>query len=71
MLLTTTQKNGVWQMDKKEIEIIRKMVIFGLYKMCLMNKLDSAMFRKFKDEQNRLFDNYILNRELLEKSKTN
>lgn len=51
-------------MDKQEIEHIRSMVTFGLYKVCLANGYDSAMFRKIKEEQNRLFDNYILNRGL-------
>lgn len=71
MLLTTIQKNGVWQMDKEEIERIRSMVTFGLYKVCLVNGYNSAMFGKFKEEQNRLFDNYISNRSLIEESKTN
>lgn len=66
MPLTTIQKNGVWQMDKQEIEHIRSMVTFGLYRVCLVNGYDSAMFGKFKDEQNRLFDNYISNRSLIE-----
>lgn len=65
MLLITIQKNGVWQMDKEEIEHIRNMVTFGLYRVCLANRYDSAMFGKFKEEQNRLFDNYISNRDLL------
>lgn len=53
-------------MDKEEIERIRSMVTFGLYKVCLMNGYDSAMFGKFKEEQNRLFNNYISNRKLIE-----
>ena len=48
-------------MNKKEIEYIRKMVTFGLYKVCLMNGYDTMMFWKFKEEQNRLFDNFINN----------
>lgn len=52
-------------MDDKEIESIRSMVTFGLYRVCLANGYDSAMFGKFKDEQNRLFDNYISNRNSL------
>ena len=53
-------------MDKEEIEHIRNMVTFGLYRVCLANGYDSAMFGKFKEEQNRLFDNYISNRDLIE-----
>lgn len=56
-------------MDKQEIESIRRMVAFGLYKVCLMNGYNSAMFIKFKEEQNKLFDNYILNRSLIEESR--
>ena len=55
-------------MDKEEIERIRSMVTFGLYRVCLMNGYDSAMFGKFKEEQNRLFDNYISNRNLIEEN---
>lgn len=53
-------------MDKQEIELIKKMVIHGIYKICLMNGYDFIMFENFKAEQNRLFDNFILNRNLLE-----
>ena len=56
-------------MDKEEIESIRSMVTFGLYKVCLVNGYNSAMFGKFKEEQNRLFDNYISNRDLIEEVK--
>ena len=49
-------------MDKQEIERVREMVIFGLYRVCLVNGYDSVTFGKLKDEQNRLFDNYISNR---------
>lgn len=52
-------------MDKEEIEHIRSMVTFGLYRVCLVNGYDSTMFGKFKEEQNRLFDNYISNRDSL------
>ena len=69
MLLTIIQKNGDWQMDKQEIELIKKMVIHGIYKVCLMNGYDSTMFRKFKDEQNILFANYEFNHSLLEYDK--
>ena len=53
-------------MDKQEIELIKKMVIHGIYKVCIMNGYDSTMFGKFKDEQERLFTNYILNKSILE-----
>lgn len=53
-------------MDKQEIELIKKMVIHGIYKVCLMNGYDSTMFGKFKAEQNRLFDNFILNKSIAE-----
>ena len=53
-------------MDKQEIELIKKMVIHGIYKVCLMNGYDSKIFGKFKDEQVRLFDNYILNKSIAE-----
>lgn len=68
MPLIITQENGVWQMDKQEIERIRSMVAFGLYRVCLVNGYNSAMFGKFKEEQNRLFDNYISNRSLIEEA---
>lgn len=42
-----------------DIDIIRKMVIHGLYKVCLEKNYGPAVFNKFKAEQNRLFDNYI------------
>ena len=58
-------------MDKEEIERVRSMVTFGLYKVCLVNGYNSEMFGKFKEEQNRLFDNYISNRSLIEESKAN
>ena len=48
-------------MDKEEIERIRSMVIHGVYKVCIMNGYDSTMFVKFKEEQNKLFDNFINN----------
>ena len=53
-------------MDKKEIELIKKMVIHGIYKVCIMNGYDSTMFSKLKEEQERVFDNYILNKSMLE-----
>lgn len=53
-------------MDKQEIELIKKMVIHGIYKVCLMNGYDFKIFGKFKDEQVRLFDNYILNKSIAE-----
>ena len=69
--MTTIQKNGVWQMDKKEIELIKKMVIHGIYKVCIMNGYDSTMFSKFKVEQERLFDNFILNKSIAEERDKN
>lgn len=48
-------------MDNKELEIIKMMVIHGIYKICLMNNYNPAVFEKFKEEQERLFDNYMIN----------
>ena len=58
-------------MDKKEIELIKKMVIHGIYKVCIMNGYDSKMFSKFKIEQERLFDNFILNKSIAEERDKN
>ena len=42
-----------------DINIIRKMVIHGLYKVCLEKNYGPTVFNELKAEQNRLFDNYI------------
>lgn len=57
--------NGKY-MDNKELEIIKKMVIHGIYKVCLMNDYNPTVFKKFKEEQERLFDNYVVNNNLKE-----
>lgn len=53
-------------MNKQEIELIKKMVIHGCYKVCIMNGYNSTIFSKLKEEQERLFANYILNKSILE-----
>ena len=58
-------------MDKQEIEIIKKMVIHGCYKVCITNGYNPIMFSKLKAEQDRLFNNFMLNRKLLEKRENN
>lgn len=54
-------------MDKQEIESIRNMVISGLYRVCLINGYGSTVFSMLKNEQNRLFENYMCNRDSFEK----
>lgn len=51
-------------MNKQEIELIKKMVIHGCYKVCIMNGYNSTIFSKLKEEQERLFANYILNKSI-------
>lgn len=58
-------------MDKQEIELIKNMVVHGIYKVCIINGYDSTMFKKFKKEQERIFDNYILNKSILEEREKN
>ena len=53
-------------MNKQEIELIKKMVIHGCYKVCIMNGYNSTIFSKLKEEQERLFANYILNKSIAE-----
>ena len=48
-------------LKREELEIIKMMVIHGIYKICLMNNYNPAVFEKFKEEQERLFDNYMIN----------
>lgn len=54
-------------MDKQEIELIKKMVIHGCYKVCIINGYNSTIFSKLKEEQERVFANYILNKVIAEK----
>ena len=58
-------------MDKQEIELIKNMVVHGIYKVCIINGYNSTMFKKFKKEQERIFDNYILNKSILEEREKN
>ena len=53
-------------MNKQEIELIKKTVIHGCYKVCIMNGYNSTIFSKLKEEQERLFANYILNKSIAE-----
>lgn len=48
-------------LKREELEIIKMMVIHGIYKVCLMNNYNPTVFEKFKEEQERLFDNYMIN----------
>lgn len=53
-------------MNEQEIELIKKMVIHGIYKVCITNDYGTTIFKKFKEEQERLFDNYVLNNHIKE-----
>ena len=53
--------------EKKQLDLIRKMVIHGLYSVTLKNGYSPDIFKEFKEEQNRLFDNYEANLGLLKK----
>lgn len=44
-------------MEEKVLDAIRRMVIHGLYKTALTNGYGAEVFRTFKVEQVRLFDN--------------
>lgn len=54
-------KRGL-NMDNKEIEIIKSMVIHGCCKVCFVNGYDSTVLNKFTSEINQLFDNFIENK---------
>lgn len=47
--------------EKERIDQIRKMVVHGLYSVTLKNGYRPEVFSAFKEEQNRLFDNYKAN----------
>lgn len=51
--------------ENQKIELIRKMVVNGLYRVCLVEGYRPEVFAKLKEEQNRLFDNYIHNQALI------
>ena len=52
-----------------ELQTIRNMVIHGLYSVSLKSGYGPEVFAKFKEEQNRLFDNYEKNQNALKERK--
>ena len=54
-------------MEKAQIDAIRRMVIHGLYKTALTGGYGADVFRAFKEEQVRLFDNMEKNLEAMER----
>lgn len=53
-------------MTKQELEQIREMVIHGLYRTSIVNNYSTRTFTAYKEEQVRLFDQYVENSELEE-----
>lgn len=49
-------------MDKQEIELIKNIAIHACYKVCVTNGYASEVFEKLKREQERVFENYISNK---------
>ena len=53
----------------EELDIIKKGMIFILYKMCLEQNLGQGVFLKHKSKINEWFKSYLKNKELQEKQK--
>ena len=51
----------------EELDIIKKGMIFILYKMCLEQNLGQGVFLKYKSKINEWFKSYLKNKELQEK----
>ena len=52
--------------NEKELDIIRKGMIFILYQMCLEQNLGQGFFTEYKSKINEWFKNYLKNKELQE-----
>lgn len=52
--------------NEKELDIIRKGMIFILYQMCLEQNLGQGFFLEYKSKINEWFENYLKNKELQE-----
>ena len=53
--------------NEKELDAIRKGMIFILYQMCLEQNLGQGFFTEYKSKINEWFKSYLKNKELQEK----
>ena len=52
--------------NEKELDVIRKGMIFILYQMCLEQNFGQRFFTEYKSKINEWFKNYLKNKELQE-----